>query len=174
MNGIASLELGQTVYVGAKLPLLAQIVGGLHGRVCVKLQRDPDDVGWIDCDGGSNADVEMTIDSDGLSPAFPPTLTIGAGGGDSGAGAGVVRVLYQFTATTADATPCADADFSTAPILEGALTTGQGTSTVFNVMQNERAPMDYPDPDTSVALSGQPFNCATWGMPTAPSASMVI
>ena len=61
-----------------------------------------------------------------------------------------------------------------APVLEAALTTGVATSTVLNVMQNERSPSEYPDPDTTISLSGQPFNCATWGQQTAPSASVVI
>jgi cysteine-rich repeat protein len=172
-NGIASLALSETVYVGAPLPLVAQSLGE-KGKVCFKMQADPDDIGWVDCNGGSNAEVAISVDSHGTSADDPPQLSVGGGATDSGPGAAVVRVLYQFGRTTDDNTLCSDADFSSSPLLKTALTTASATSTVFNVRQHTFDPLGYPDADTSITLSGRPFDCATWGQVVTPSASLVV
>ncbi len=172
MNGIAPLSLATTAYLGGLLPNLAQAVGEV-GRVCVKLQPDPMTTGWVDCDGGSNADVTTTIDSHGSAAAGAPTLSIGAGGADSGPGAAVIPVLLQLTKTPDNEAECADADYSQAPILHTALTTSDGSASVFNTLQHERDEYAY-GVNTTVALGGTPFDCATWNTLSAPATSVVV
>jgi hypothetical protein len=171
-NGVATLELAEPVFVGARLPFIAQQLGE-QGRVCFKMQPDPDDVGWIDCDGGSSAAVAISVDSNGAGSSSAPTLSIGSGP-DSGPGAGVVRVQYQFTKTSDNATPCDAADYSGSPVLKTALTTATGTATVLNTLQNSRDPSTYIDPDTTIALAGQPFDCSRFGLLTSPASSLVV
>lgn len=171
-NGIATLELAEPVYIGARLPSIAQSLGE-RGRVCFKMESDPDDVGWVDCDGGSNASVAISVDSNGAGGSSSPQLNIGAGP-DSGPGAGLVRVQYQFTKTSDNLIPCDAADYSASPVLETALTTATGTATVLNTLQNSRDPSTHVDPHTTIALAGQPFDCNTFGLLTSPATSLVV
>jgi cysteine-rich repeat protein len=145
-DGIAPFHLAGSVLLSAPLPALA---GG--GRVCTKVRPDYDRVGLLDCDGGSNVDVELSVDSNGAGVESPPTFTVGGNPGDSGAGAAVAYVVVEAGQTVDDATPCENAIYD-AP-LPIALTTGTATSEILNglVVGN-----------VSVSLSGQPFDCANW------------
>ena len=146
VTDIAPFNLAQPVLLSAPLPVLA---GG--GRICVKIRPDYDRSGWVDCDGGSNADVSMSIDSNGAGAAGPRTLTAPSGGGDSGAGAAMAFIVIESGSTTNNATPCEDAVF--APPIHTAFTTGSSTSTILNGLAIG---------NVAVTLSGQPFDCSNW------------
>ena len=146
-DGKADLVLLAPVYLGAQLPAAAG-----SGRVCFRVEQDPDAIGEIDCDGGSNYDVFLTIDSNGSSAAGPASLTVGAGGTDSGPGAGVLRVLLYGATTSDTSTPCTAASYVTPPT-RTALTTAVSTSQITDTRQGG---------DISVTLTGKPYSCAAW------------
>ena len=145
-DGKAELVLLEPAYVGAQLPSAAG-----EGRVCFRIEQDPDAIGEIDCDGGTNYDVSLTADSNGTSAAGPQTLSIGAGAGDSGAGAGVLRVLLFGATTGDDATPCTDATYVTTT--RTALPTATATSEITDTRQGGTV---------TTTLTGLPYACDGW------------
>ncbi len=148
-NGKTPLYLTATAYIGATVPSLAG-----PGRACLRIEQDPVHAGEIDCDGGSNYDVDIVVDSAGTGPNGTPTLTVGTGTGDSGAGAAVIRVRATAGLTPDAVTPCENADYSPAPIVETAFTTAIATSTILNPRQGGA--------QTALTLTGKPFDCGTW------------
>jgi cysteine-rich repeat protein len=145
-NGKTPLYLTQTAYIGASVPAIAG-----SGRACLRIEQDPSHAGEIDCDGGTNYDVGLVVDSAGTGANGTPTLTVGAGLGDSGAGAAVIRVLATAALTPDAVTPCEDADYSPAPTVMTAFTTAIATSTILNPRQGGL--------QTVVTLGGTPFDC---------------
>jgi cysteine-rich repeat protein len=148
-NGKTPLYLTATAYIGASVPSIAGT-----GRACLRIEQDPVHAGEIDCDGGTNYDVDIVVDSAGTGPNGTPTLTVGAGAADSGAGAAVIRVRATAALTPDAVTPCEDADYSPAPTVETAFTTAVAKSTILNPRQGT--------PQTVVTLTGKPFDCNTW------------
>jgi cysteine-rich repeat protein len=144
-SGIAPFLLAQPTIVSAPLPAAAG-----DGKVCFRLTPDPDTLGWIDCDGGSNADVTLTIDSHGAGAADAPSFSAGAGVGDSGPGAALAYVFLE-AAQPDSATACEDATYSEP--LRVAITTGAVSSTVDDMLQGG---------SSTVSLTGQPFDCGNW------------
>ena len=123
--------------------------------------RIPNNTGWIDCDGGSNADVDLSVDANGPGPNGVAQLDVGLGAGDSGPGAGVLRVLLQSVESGSSQIECDQVDYSSVPVIETAFTTATATSTIFNVRQHTEQTV-FPDPDTIVSLGGLPFDCSLW------------
>jgi hypothetical protein len=156
-DGKADLVLLEPVILGAQLPAA---VG--EGRVCLRLEQDPNTIGEVDCDGGTNYDVSLTIDSGGTGAAGPPSLTVGSGTGDSGAGAGVLRVLLYGATTDNDATPCSAASYVTPPT-RTAITTAVATSEITNTRQGGTV---------TVSLTGKPYSCAPWAADGPASIAM--
>lgn len=154
-NGIANLWLTQPVAVGARFPAQSN----QNGRACFLIEQDPNQPGWVDCDGGSNVDAAIEIDSNGTGAAGNPDLTLPTGGSDSGPGAAVLNVTVRIATTTNNAIACADADYSASTPIATVLTTGTAAATVRNVRQHTDNPTNYPDPDTTVQLSGRPLDC---------------
>lgn len=148
-NGKTPLYLTATAYVGASVPSIAGA-----GRACLRIEQDPAHAGEIDCDGGTNYDVSLVVDSAGTGANGTPTLTVGAGAGDSGPGAAVIRVRATAALTTDASTPCEDADYSPAPTVETAFTTAIARSTILNPRQGGA--------QTVVTLAGKPFDCDAW------------
>ncbi len=157
-NGIADLTLSAPFYIGAQIP-----AAGGTGRACFYLEQDPSETGFIDCDGGSAADVTMTMDSHGAGANDPPVLSVGLGS-DAGPGTAVIRVLITGALTTDLVTLCPDADYSGSSPVPTAFTTAAASSTILNPLQGGT--------DTSVALAGQPFDCGNWT--TDSGASIVL
>ena len=145
-DGKAELVLLEPAYVGAHLPSAAG-----SGRVCFRIEQDPDALGEIDCDGGTNYDVLLTADSNGTSAEGPQTLTVGAGATDSGAGAGVLRVLLFGATTSDDTTPCTAATYVTTT--KTALTTAIATSEITDTRQGG---------SVTSTLTGKPYACGPW------------
>jgi len=156
-DGKADLVLLQPAILGAQLPSAAG-----EGRVCFRIEQDPTAMGEIDCDGGTNYDVFLTIDSGGTGAAGPPSLTVGAGAGNSGAGAGVLRVLLFGATTSSDATPCTAASYVTPPT-RTALTTAVSTSEITNTRQGG---------NVTVSLTGKPYACNPWASDGPPSIAL--
>ena len=148
-DGRTPLYLTATAYIGASVPSIAG-----SGRVCLRIEQDPAHAGEIDCDGGTNYDVDLVVDSAGLGANGTPALTVGAGPGDSGAGAAVLRVRATPALTTDGATPCEDADYSPASPIATAFTTATAKSTILNPRQGGI--------QTVVTLAGKPFDCDAW------------
>jgi hypothetical protein len=146
--------LGET-FVGAPLPDLAG-----DGKVCYRLVQDPANTGLVDCDGGSNVDVDLTVDSNGTGDDGPLVFSL-PGGADSGIGAAVIRVLMQAGAAYDASIECPDADYSQdgdpSPMVQTAFTTGLATATILNAVQQNGSIAT-----SVVAQAGQPFDCSNW------------
>ncbi|HEV7734740.1 MAG TPA: DUF4215 domain-containing protein [Candidatus Binatia bacterium] len=142
-NGVAALILTAPVTLSATLPASA-------GRFCIRIRQDPDAIGRIDCNGGSNFNVAMALASNGTGANGTPMLTVG-GAGNSGAGAGALRLLIQPGIASNAALPCSSATYG--PVVRTALTTATATASITNTRQGG---------DTTVTQAGQPFNCASF------------
>jgi hypothetical protein len=137
-NGVASLSLKENV------TLTIDIIDGSH--LCFELQAANSD-GSIDCDGGT------AYDTSGTQPAgdvgFPFTIATGLG---SPAGPGnanlLVPVRYEIV-PIGDNTPCDQVTY-TNPVQTFPFTTTTATSI---------------KGDLTLAVSGQPFDCANFGTP---------
>jgi cysteine-rich repeat protein len=168
-TGIAPLLVTDPVIIGASLPSLA---GG--GKVCWRISQDPLAQGFVDCDGGSNVDVTITVDShtdDPNTPNSDPILEVGTGGGDSGPGAAVIRVILEAAQTLDDVTPCEDAVYLPEGVTTTAFTTGTSSGVILDPIQGGGTNV--------VTQSGQNFDCSNWaedsgGSITAPNANMDV
>ncbi len=156
-DGKAQLRLVEPSIFGAPFPVLA----GLPGSVCFRIEQDPNNDGWIDCDGGSDTTTQISVDSHGTDPAAAPLLALG-GSGNSGAGAAFLRVLLRTATTASNATPCSAADFESSSVVETAFTTAVASAQVTNVRQNVVSPEMYPDASSTVTLPGTTFSCDGW------------
>jgi len=156
-DGIADLVLTAPVYIGALIP-----AAGGDGRACFRIEQDPAQTGFVDCNGGSSADVIMTMDSHVGAANDAPILSVGTGT-DAGPGTAVIRVLITGALTTDLVTLCPDADYSGSPTNTTALTTATAVSAILNPLQGGT--------DTSVALAGQPFDCSNW---TSDSGASIV
>jgi len=145
-SGVAPFHLVGEVLMSAPLPALA---GG--GRVCVQVRPDYDNLGYVDCDGGSNVDAALSVNSNGGGAAGPSSLTVGANAADSGAGAAVAYIVITSGITGDNATPCENAIYQD-PV-HTAVTTGVARSEILSglVIGN-----------LAISMAGQPFDCSSW------------
>jgi hypothetical protein len=165
-SGRADLILEHTAFLGAPKP-----TGGGTGKTCWKIEQDQASTGWLDCNGGSDADVDLTVDSNGVGAGTQPVLTMGVSD-DSGAGAGVLRVRVQIAEPSDPAADCAAQDYSSSPVVTTVFTVGTATSVINNTIQHATNPTKYPNPDGVVTLPGLPFDCANWGLDAAAATSI--
>ena len=156
-DGKSQLRLVEPAIFGAPFPTAS----GLHGSVCFRLEQDPDNDGWIDCDGGSDATTQISVDSNGSNPAAAPVLTLG-GSSDSGAGAAVLRVLLRTATTTSSTTPCTAANFDSALVVHTALTSALASAQVTDLLQHTVNPSNFPDASSTVTLPGTTLTCSGW------------
>lgn len=156
-NGRAELLLVEPTIIGAPFP----VASNLPGFVCFRIEQDPDHSGWIDCDGGSAADSQLSIESNGLAMEGAPQLTL-EGGSDAGAGAAIVRVRLQAATTNSNSIPCSAADFGSSRVIETALTTATAMAQIANIRQNVTNPTAYPNSTATTSLSAVPFSCGSW------------
>lgn len=166
-NGVAPLEFVGPAYVGANFLDIAQGLG-TTGTICVKIEQDPINTGWIDCDGGTNATVDLSVDSNGAGAADPAVLTIPGGAAPTPAGESVVRVLLQFAIDSQNDADCSSLSYLGTPSIASAFTTGQATSTITDDWING-APGVSPN---TVSLGGVPLVCGTWGATSGPTSSL--
>jgi hypothetical protein len=177
--GIARLRLLSPFVVGASLDQRAPGCG----KACVScwrlvpLREQP---GWVDCDGGSNADATLVIDSKQRRPPPPPrsgTLAVASARRDSGPGAAAlpVRVHYVRLNKTSRC-PAADStrwEQEDVTVLDTVMVTGEAVSTIHNPRRCAPAfnicPRDNP---YQVTLRGANLSCSQWHTP--PEAQFVI
>lgn len=152
-DDVARFHLTEEVLLSAPLPALA---GG--GRVCMKVRPDYDRAGFVDCDGGSNTDVSLSVDSNGAGASGPPTFVVGANASDSGAGAAVAYIVLTAGSTTDNTTPCTDAIYQDP--LHTAVTTGVAQTQILNGLNVGTV---------SISMGGQPLDCSTWSADTGAS-----
>ena len=130
---------------------------------------DAPGTGWIDCDGGTNPDVSLTVDSNGAGPASPSILTIpGDPDPSAPAGSAVVPVLLRFGTANVNDADCSTLDYGSAPFIPSAFTSRTATSTVENDWIDGAPGAVGPN---TVTLSGQPFVCTAWSGGGAGTAS---
>jgi cysteine-rich repeat protein len=150
-DGRGTIQLAETVYLGVGLPAPAV------GKICMRFEPDPaPPLGFLDCNGGENADVALVVDSQAEGPTGETTLEVGTGTAQAGPGAAVIRFLLQ--TTIVDNEPladCAQQDYSDSPLQTTAFTTGTATTTVLNARHR------LGDPVTaSATLSGKLLDCS--------------
>lgn len=166
-DGVAPLEFVGPAYLGANFLEIAQGLG-TTGTVCVKIEQDPFETGWIDCDGGTSAAVGLSIDSNGAGAPDPAVLTIPGGAGASPAGEALVRVLLQFAIDPENDADCSALSYLGTPSITTAFTSGQATATITDDWIN-----GAPGTATNtVTLGGTPLACDTWGATSGPTSSL--
>jgi hypothetical protein len=169
-DGRAPVTLGSPVVIGAQLPTQAS-----DDWICVRIEANGS--GWVDCNGGSNADVTALVDSNSAAAPPPPLwnnawVTISSGAGNSGVGAAVVPVSLksQTLATTCPGPSHA----SWGPITPSTTwaVTGTATSTITEGRQcpggGGLAP-SCPAPPYTASLAGSNLTCVGWTTQTGRS-----
>jgi len=169
-GGVAELELAETSYLGANFLDLAQSLGA-EGTICVEIQPNASEDGWIDCDGGTHPDVSLTVDSNGAGAASPSIL-VAPGGSEPSADSGhaVVPVLLRFAVAELNDADCSTLDYSSSPLIPSAFTTRTATSTVLNDWIDGAPGAAGPN---TVTLDGERLSCAAWVGADVGTTSMV-
>jgi hypothetical protein len=177
--GIARLRLQVPFVVGANLDQRAPRCG----KACVSCWRFapvPEQPGWVDCDGGSNADATLVIDSKKKRPPPPPrngTLTVAATSQDGGPGAAALPVRVQYVRLN-ETSRCPAVDSTRweqddVTVLDTVMVTGEAVSTIHNPRRCAPAfnicPRENP---YQVTLRGANLSCSQWKTP--PKAQFVI
>lgn len=169
-NGVASIELAAAQVVGVQQPSLAS-----DNWICVRVESNGP--GWVDCDGGMNADAISSVDSNGSSaPPVPEWddlwFTAPSGAGDSGAGAAIAPVSLKLIQGPASCPGPGDAAWAAVSAINAALVTGTATA---NIADAESCPGGNfitgtcPSSPFSASLSGTNLSCATWSTQTNKS-----
>jgi hypothetical protein len=170
-NGLAQLLLTGPVVIGANLDAQTPNCGS-SCVACWRFEQDPNAMGFVDCNGGSNADTTLTVNSNGSSapspPAFDPAwLSLPSGIGDDGAGAALLRVLVKRARRNGTSTCYAvnDAAWNSITATPVGLVTGTATSTISNPLKCPGSTFGTACPTANpftVTLSGTNFNCSNW------------
>lgn len=141
-EGIYPLSLREDAVLGVTL--------ANGGVLCARLGARGSS-GFLDCNGGSAADVEALQDVEGST-----RIAVDSGLGlDAGTGAAMIRAPIAFMELAAGARPddCADAEYP--PPFNGALTTATGTAQV----------VDGDSVVAEASAAGMTFDCETWRDP---------
>ena len=178
-TGIARLRLQSPFVVGASLDHRAPGCGGACVS-CWRFAPVPVQPGWVDCDGGSNADATLAIDSKKKRPPPPPrngTLTVSSASQDSGPGAAALPVRVQYVRLN-ETSRCPAVDSKRwaqddVTVLDTAMVTGEAASTIHNPRRCAPAFNICPRANPyQVTLRGANLSCAQWKTP--PEAQFVI
>jgi hypothetical protein len=152
-------------------------------RICARLRQDPTKVGFVDCNGGTNVDLDLTMNSNTTgAPPAPLEFAVVEGaslGGSTGAGHALnfFLVALQFVGGASCPGPT---DPSWQTVSEAPLTASTGISrTVINsarqcdgVDLGILGSVTCPTSPYSLALWGRPFsgvgvNCGLWNQATS-------
>jgi cysteine-rich repeat protein len=163
VNGVAPIHLNGARVIRAQEPSASS-----NNWICIKVESNG--AGWVDCNGGSDARMSATVNSDTVNPPSPPGwdeawLTYHTGL-DSGAGAARLPVSLKVQQI---ATPCPDpADASWDPIdpVNTVFTTATASSVITNPRRCPETVVIYSCPTGStytntVAGLGN-LSCGTW------------
>jgi hypothetical protein len=169
-NGRAPVSFGAPVVIGAQQPSQAS-----NNWICMRIESNG--AGWVDCDGGSNADVTALVDSN--AAAAPPLplwsdswITIPAGAGNSGIGAAAIPVSIKSQTTASTCPGPADASWA-----------AQSATTTWAVTGTARARIDEgrqcpgggglaptcPAPPFETTIAGSNLSCTGWTTQTGRS-----
>jgi hypothetical protein len=169
--GRADLILASPVVIGVDLDTQTPNCGGSCGA-CWRFEDDPSALGFVDCDGGSNVDQTLIVNSNGSSAPPAPSLdpswwTLGSGAGSSGPGAAVVRVRVKRMRVNGTTTcpGVSDASWASRPVESLALTTGSVTTRIDSPRRCTGSLFGTACPNSNpftVSLSGTNFSCAAW------------
>jgi len=178
-QGMAPLTVHAPVVVGAHLTSQTPDCGDVC-VTCWRFEQDPDQQGWVDCDGGSNADAWLVMDRHLSAPSSScGQLVVSHGPNASGPGAAIIRVIARRLRLNSTAV-CPDVHDTRwqAPdvaLCPAAMVTGQATSTLQHPQRcagnllGTKCPNENP---YQVVLRGANFDCARWQSHT--SAQLVI
>ncbi|HYD49857.1 MAG TPA: hypothetical protein VEB21_15980, partial [Terriglobales bacterium] len=163
-SGVAALTINAPIVVGASLP--GSTPNCSDCDVCWRIEQDTTD-GFIDCDGGSIANVSLIIDSNGSSaPPAPASGPYVLSGSNSGAGAAVLRAFVKRLRVTGSCPGVNDGAWQSpdnaASVL---LVTGSATSRIDDRRQCSGSLFGTACPSSdpyTVTLTGTNFNCDTW------------
>jgi len=174
VNGIAALQVSSPVVIDSQIPSQA---GNDH--VCWRIEGNGQ--GFVDCDGGSNADATLTVSSNTTSaPPLPAWdnawISAPASATNSGAGAALIPISLK-TQSTSGACPAA-ADSSWNSVVAHTTYAVTGTATV-TINTPRKCPGGNGTVGTcpsaapyAVTLAGHNFTCANWT--TNSGAQLVI
>jgi hypothetical protein len=154
-GGIALVETA----AGAHF-VFVDLLGGVQGRVCRRISSC---TGSVDCNGGTNVDVTVTLDSlargatrpcegPGVGSGNAPVVRTGVTATDSGPGA-MLLTCRSATASVPAGTPCDGVTYG--PETELALTSGAISATMLNPCPNPLGP-------ATIAKTGEGFDCQAW------------
>lgn len=96
-NGVATVTIGSAVVIGTNLSTQGPGCNGNPCEACWRIEQDTGaGAGYVDCNGGSNATVDLIINSNTTSaPPAPNNGPYTLGASDSGAGAAVIRAIIK-------------------------------------------------------------------------------
>lgn len=168
-DGRAPLTLRQPVVLRAGSP---------GNAYCLRLENDATASSFVDCDGGSSANVLLQLDSNRASappaPEFDPTWLSVPDGSDDGTGAVVLHVLLKLLYTESGSCPSPGASaWDTMVLRESVLVTGTATTQINDRRRCQgffgvSCPADSP---YRVSLDGTNLSCASW---TSPSGGRLV
>jgi len=169
-NGRAPVTFGAPVVIGAQQPSQAS-----DNWVCMRIESNG--AGWVDCDGGSNADVTALVDSNAAAAPPPPLwsdtwITIPAGATNSGVGAAAIPVSIR-TQTLATTCPGpSDGSWAAQPATTTWAVTGTAKSRIDDGRQcpggGGLAPT-CPAPPYETTITGSNLSCTGWTTQTGKS-----
>jgi len=171
-DGVADLMIdGVNVYGANMNPNACQLLGQPPCRLCFRLRQDPVNAGYVDCNGGTNVDVEQIVTSNEANPPPPPDpATVIGGGPDAGPGAAVVFGLAKNAILKVD--PCPAWDSTVWDSVEEDLvvfTTGKGHSRINDPRVCAGGfGSSCPNVDPyEVTLTGENLDCDSWTTSTS-------
>ncbi len=172
-SGVAEVELAAAQVVAVQQPSIAS-----DNWICVRVESNGP--GWVDCDGGMNADSTAVVDSNGA--AAPPApewddlwFTTPSGVTDSGVGAATIPVSVKLIQGPGSCPGPADAAWAAENAINTALVTGTATSTITDAQScpgGNFVTGTCPSSPFVTSLSGTNLSCATWT--TQTNKSMVV
>jgi virginiamycin B lyase len=149
-DGVAPITVSGPAYYSAG------ILGGQFGVLCVRIDSC---TGFIDCDGGTNVDVDVTQDSMGPGHGGAPVEITTGLGADGGPGAVELRCQQAINQLPPGAgSDCIHASYP--PVEEVVYTTGTTTAGFTNGAPKIGTGM--------MTQQGQNFECAAWTTENGP------
>jgi cysteine-rich repeat protein len=149
-DGVAPITVSGPVYYSAG------ILGGQFGVLCVRIDSC---TGFVDCDGGTNVDVDVTQDSMGPGRGGAPVEITTGLGADGGPGAVELRCQQAINQLPPGAgSDCTHASYP--PVEEVVYTTGTTTAGFTNGAPKIGTGM--------MTQQGQDFECAAWMTENGP------
>jgi hypothetical protein len=162
-NGIATLQLSSAVVIDAQQPSQAS-----DDHVCWRLEGNGQ--GWVDCDGGSNADATIVLSSNTTSAPPAPVwdnswLTVPASAANTGAGAAAIPIFLKIQSTTSACPGPSDSSWNSIVAHTTYAVTGTASVTINTARRcpgGSGVVGSCPTSPFVATLSGTNFNCSNW------------